>query len=450
MMISSFTFRTSLFLLLVMGSVGLIGSCKNPTAPREPNKFASQATFIRQLDSIRVNNSTILLSGGVARNALSLPSGDLLFVGEVQRPGSLFRSALVIRTNALGGVRWANLYTDSIETLRSIVPVSNGEFIAMGSIFSGDGQTRGYAFKIDSLGNQVWSRVFKNSRFSGGSRLSNGNVLLFGQTRRVISVQPSRFVDDGDLSLIDLNGNILSEQNIRSLGSQRNIPNTPIAFNSSIAMTAEVVLAGLYTPFFDFVKGGFQRVLAPDLYLLRLNASSDTTGSFIFDAQYPAGDVLDESVSFAGKLNTSDEALSIFQLPDGNFAVYARTNLQFYILILNSSLSAVVQRIIPPDISSLSPSMMSVTLDGNFIFVGTSTQKITFDGRRSPAPGGTDVYIAKYSSQGNLLWEITQGTPLVDAGLNIVPTVDGGYVITGTSNDKPLLLKVDERGLLAE
>lgn len=441
-------------MLFVIGAIAFVGSCKNPAAPREPGKFASQATFLRRLDSIRVENTTILLTSGVARKALSLPSGDLLFVGEVQRPGSLFRSALVVRTNALGGVRWAKLYSDSIETLNSIVSIGNGEFIASGSIFTGVNQTGGYAIRLDSLGNEQWSRTFSDSprqlRFSGAVSQANGNVLFYGQTRRTISGPFSLFINDGYVASCDPSGNLLVQRRIQSLGSLSNTSGADIGFNDGIAFGQETFLAGFYTPIFDFVKSGIRRLVAPDLYLLRFNSSGDTISSFLYDAQYPAGDVIDQSVSYTGKLNTADEALGIVPQPDGNLAIFARTNSTLYILVVNASMNGIVRRITFANIPSRFLNQMNKTRDGNFIFVGSSTERITREGLRSPAPGGRDVYIAKYSSQGNLLWEITQGTSLDDEGLTIKQTIDDGYIITGTSNNKPLLLKVDERGLLAE
>ncbi len=449
------TLRFSLFTLFTLGAVVFLASCKNPAAPREPNKFTSQATFIRRLDSIRVENAIITLSGGAMRNALSLPSGDLLFVGELQRTGSLFRSAFVIRTNALGGVRWAKTYTDSIETLNAITPIAGtGDFVASGSVFSGFNQTSGYALRIDSLGNMRWSRVFTDSsrsaRFAGAVSQPNGNLWLYGQTRRTLSTGFSLFINDGFVVKIDANGQPLFQRRLRSLGSLSNTAGADIGFNSGVSFGESVILAGYYTPIYDFVKSGIRRLVARDLYLLTFNAAGDTTKSFLYDAQYPAGDVIDQSVSYNGKLNTADEAFTILPMPDGNFAVFGRTNSTLFILFVNSSLTSVLERLTLPNVASRSLSQVMLSRDGHFVFVGASTEKITFEGTRSPAPGGRDVYIAKMSVQGNLLWEITQGTSLDDEGLSIQQTADGGYIITGTSNDKPLLLKVDERGLLAD
>ncbi len=446
--------RVFLSALLAISVVAFMGSCKNPAAPREPNKFASQATFLRRLDSIRVDNTTILLSGGTMRNALSLPSGDLLFVGEVRPPSQLFNRAFVIRTNALGGIRWAKLYTDSIQTLNSIIPIGNGEFIASGSIFSGFNQTSGYALRLDSLGNVRWARAFadesRSARFTGSILLDPNRLLLYGQTRRTLSTGFSLFINDGFVVACDLIGNVLFQRRVRTLGSFSNTAGADIGFNSGLQVSGGAILAGYYTPIFDFVKSGVRRLVAPDLYLLRFNATGDSVASLLYDAQYPAGDVLNQSVSFSGKLTTADEAISIAPMPDGNYAVFARTNETFYLLIVNASLTGIIRRISLPTSATYSLSQMTVGRDGSFMFVGSSTQKITLQGTRSPAPGGRDVYIAKYSAQGARLWEITQGTSLDDVGLSIRETIDGGFVITGESNNKPLLLKVDERGLLAE
>ncbi|MCS6989817.1 MAG: hypothetical protein NZM06_09915 [Chloroherpetonaceae bacterium] len=431
----------------------VVASCKNPAAPREPNKFASQATFIRRLDSIRVGNATILLSSGAMRNALSLPSGDLLFVGELERPGAP-RTAFAIRTNAVGGTRWARLYADSIETFAAIVPSGERDFIAVGSVFSGPNQTSGYAIKIDSLGGTLWARSFSDAprslRFAGAIRQANGNALLYGQTRRVVSAQSSLFINDGYVAAIDANGNAIFARRIRSLGSLSNTPSADIGFNGGASVGADAILAGFYTPIYDFVKAGVRRLVAPDLYLLRLNATGDSTASFLYDALYPAGDVLDQSVSYQGKLNTADEALSILPMSDGTFAVFGRSNASLYLLFVNASLNGVLRRVVIPNVPSRFFSQFALARDGNFVFVGASTEKIAQNGIRSPAPGGRDVYIAKMTPQGNLIWEITHGTTFDDIGLTIQETIDGGFIVTGTSNDKPLLLKVDERGLLAQ
>jgi hypothetical protein len=202
------------------------------------------------------------------------------------------------------------------------------------------------------------------------------------------------------------------------------------------------VLAGFYTPVFGFT------LLARDLYLLRLSANSDTV-HFIYDSFSAGGDV--EKVSLANaKRNIADEAFSSFVSPSGELYTFGKTNSNFFVLKTDASVGTILNKYFIAVPLSASLKQATLSRDGGFVFVGTSTQKITFDGLRSPAPGGTDVYIAKYSSQGNLLWEITQGTSLGDEGLTIKQTIDDGYIITGTSSDKPLLLKVDERGLLAE
>lgn len=431
----------------------LVAGCKNPAAPREPNKFAAQATFIRRLDSIRVGNSTIQLTSGVMRNALSLPSGDLLFVGELERTGAP-RTAFAIRANTVGGVRWARLYADSIETFAAIAPSGEREFIAVGSVFSGASRTSGYAIKIDSLGNALWARSISDAprslRFSGVVRQANGGALVYGQTRRAVSSQFSLFINDGYVAALDASGASIFERRIQSLGSLSNTAGADIGFNGGASVGTGAILAGFYTPIYDFVKAGVRRLVAPDLYLLRFNSTGDTTASFLYDALYPAGDVIDQSVSYQGKLNTADEALAILPMPDGTFAVFGRTNSSLYLLFVNASLNGVLRRVPIPNVASRSLSQFALARDGNLVFVGASSEKIAPNGLRSPAPGGRDVYIAKFSPQGALIWEITQGTTFDDEGLTIQETIDGGFIITGTSNNKPLLLKVDERGLLAE
>ena len=47
--------------------------------------------------------------------------------------------------------------------------------------------------------------------------------------------------------------------------------------------------------------------------------------------------------------------------------------------------------------------------------------------------GGTDVYVVNVDGVGNVLWDRTFGGPHDDVGLSVAPTVDGGYLISGTT-----------------
>lgn len=82
------------------------------------------------------------------------------------------------------------------------------------------------------------------------------------------------------------------------------------------------------------------------------------------------------------------------------------------------------------------------TADGGFIIAGATT---------SFGAGMSDVYLIRTNSTGDTLWTRTFGTDLDDKGFSVRPTIDGGYIITGYAAEEIdgtelYLIKADSLG----
>lgn len=99
---------------------------------------------------------------------------------------------------------------------------------------------------------------------------------------------------------------------------------------------------------------------------------------------------------------------------------------------------------------------ITATNDGNFIVVGDTRSS---DKDISANKGAADVWIVKFSTEGNLIWEKTYGGTSFDVARAVNKTQDNGFLIAGSSRsldnnfqnngqNDALILKIDKEGKL--
>ncbi len=148
--------------------------------------------------------------------------------------------------------------------------------------------------------------------------------------------------------------------------------------------------------------------------------------------------------------NGNEEAYAIVETKDGGYAIGGSTNsygaggYDMYIVKLDSMGALKWTKTIGGFGSDICYSLVQ-SKDGGFALTG-----YTF----AFGNGGSDVYIVKLDSTGNLKWTKTVGGANSEQGNSIIQTYDGGYAITGLTrsygagNSDVYVVKIDSAGNL--
>ena len=135
-----------------------------------------------------------------------------------------------------------------------------------------------------------------------------------------------------------------------------------------------------------------------------------------------------------------DYAFSIQTTIDGGFAVagYSASSdgdvtsnhgyLDYWIVKLSSTGAIEWEKSLGGSDGADQAFFMRHTMDGGYILVGESGSS---DGDISNSQGGTDFWVVKLDSIGDIEWERSLGGDAGDAGRSIMQAADGGYVVVG-------------------
>ena len=109
------------------------------------------------------------------------------------------------------------------------------------------------------------------------------------------------------------------------------------------------------------------------------------------------------------------------------------TALLFYVSQVVNAQQPTFQKTYSGQLSESARRIESASGNG-FILVGTSES--------FSVGGGSDIYLVRIDSNGNILWTRTFGTPGVnDYGVGVQATVDNGFAVLGVSNGPTTALK---------
>ncbi len=295
----------------------------------------------------------------------------------------------------------------------ALAQTPDGGYAAVGSTYSyGAGDHDLYLIRTDSLGDTLWSRTF------GGSAADYGHDLFVTSDSGFIMVGTTLSYGQGkeDLYLIRTNrwGDPLWS---RTFGGAQ----TDEGWSIRATQDGGYILCGTTSS----SGAGYG-----DLWLLKVNAAGDSLWSKTF------GGVGGES------------GFAVREAPDGALIAVGCTGSfgegysSVYAVKVSSSGDSLWARSYGGSRADIGYSVEN-TLDLGFVIAGSTA---------SFGLGYSETYIIKLTSAGGLEWQNTFGGIKDDRAFAVSPTVDGGYILAGTTESfgaggsDQYIVKVDPLG----
>ena len=273
---------------------------------------------------------------------------------------------------------------------------SDGSFIMVGSTSSfGEYWDDLWLVKADAQGNELWSRAYGGSDYDYGRGVQetpDGGYIIVGDT---YSFGPG--LDDIWLIKTDADGNKLWE---KFFGG--NMVDSPLAIK--------------LTPDGGYIILGYTESLGAgrfDFWLIK----TDAEGNEIWDRTYGGLD--------------DDWSNDILLTDDGGYILLGRTvsygvgDTDIWLIKTDAEGNEIWDRTYGTSQYDYGESIKQ-TFDGGFIILGTI---------RANGIQRGDFWLIKTDAEGNEIWERTYGGNGEERGYSVEQTSDGGYVITGYTQE---------------
>lgn len=273
------------------------------------------------------------------------------------------------------------------------VQTDDGGFAILGSTYSfGAGDFDIYLLKINSVGDTTWTATYGGDSTEYGydiQKTSDGGYILVGSTRSFGSGNRDVY-----LLKVDSLGEVAWSRTYGGADNDEGCSVRAIGDGYIVCGTTSSRGAGY-----------------ADLYLIRTDANGDTLWTRTFGG--------------AG----GESGSAVRQVPGGGFIAVGSTGSfgegysSIYLVRVGASGDSLWATTLGGSKADFGSNIEN-TMDGGFVIIGSTA---------SFGAGYSDAYLIKTDNAGIPIWEKTYGGPGDDRGYSVSSTLDGGYIISGTT-----------------
>jgi hypothetical protein len=343
---------------------------------------------------------------------------------------SIFKLFIILNINycsAQAVIQWQKSYGGSENDFaNSIIQTNDGGFIIAGVSASDDSDVTGnnggrdyWILKINNAGAIQWQKSFGGSTDEFANDIhqtSDGGYILAGYSESNDSDVAGNY-GHRDMWIVKIDSVGLIEWQKNYGGS-----------NFEIAYSVQETFDGGY------MVGGYSNSTDGDLAGTSSNAQNywllklDQAGLIQWFHLY-GGSATDEALSTC---QTSDHGyiLAGYTYSQNGHVTGYHGNQDAWI-VRTDSMGGILWQKALGGTDSESANCIRQTVDGGFIVACTSS---SVDGDVNGNHGGSDCWIVKLDSAGNMEWEKSLGGSGADGANSVYQTVEGGYIVCGYSN----------------
>ncbi len=348
----------------------------------------------------------------IAHSIQQTSDGGYIVAGRSASFGNENPHFWLLKLSSTGDVEWQRSYGSRNNEASSIQQTSDGGYIVAGRIYcirdeGSDDEWRDYDFwvlKLSSAGDIEWQNTYgdyDNELVSSIQQTSDGGYIVAGKTYCIRNEGTEDEWRDYDFWVLKLSS-------VGDIEWQRTYGEIENEIAHSIQQTSDggYIVAGYKTSFStewdDY-----------DFWVLKLSSAGDVE----WQRAYGGSD--------------KEKAYSVQQTNDGGYIVagYATSfgaggdDYDFWVLKLSSAGDIEWQRACGGSEIDIARSIQQ-TGDGGYIVAGSTTP---FSG------AGAFFLLIKLSSAGDIEWQRTYGDSGNDEAYSIRQTIDGGYIVAGST-----------------